>query len=180
MNDLTLKELREFKTKKDNQDVPTFEEVLQLCKGKIFINIELKDGQIKETFKEVTSLLEKYEMFNQIAISSFKHEYYEEIKTYPKKIEFGFLYHEKGHKEYKPINFNVNDCSMNIHIQDMNEEMVNKIHEKGLAAMCWCPMKQKEDDQLYEKLFKMGVDILCCNEPNKAILCRNKFFGLNK
>ena len=39
-------------------------------------------------------LVKKYDMISQIAISSFKHQYWEEIKKMDEigNIEFGFLY----------------------------------------------------------------------------------------
>ena len=60
VNNLTLEELLKLKLKgKEEQTVPTFSEVLDLCKNKIFINIEIKDPNINDTFNEVIKLIEE-------------------------------------------------------------------------------------------------------------------------
>ena len=114
VNNLTLEELLKLKLKgKEDQTVPTFNEVLDLCKNKIFINIEIKDPNINDTFNEVIKLIEEKKMFNQIAISSFHHDYFNLVSKYNKehddKIEFGYLYFDQAEKEnFKPYKFNTN------------------------------------------------------------------------
>ena len=57
--DLTLEEFLKLEVGESRQKIPTLEEVLDLCKDTIFINIELKDPNINETFDQVVKLLEK-------------------------------------------------------------------------------------------------------------------------
>ena len=79
--------------KETNQKIPTLNEVLNLCKNQIFINIELKDPNVIETFNQVINLIEEKKMLNQIALSSFNSKYYGLILNYnlthEEKIEFG-------------------------------------------------------------------------------------------
>jgi glycerophosphoryl diester phosphodiesterase len=178
IKEMTLEELKKIKTKVGDSNVPTLEEVFQYCKNKLFINIELKDPEIKETLKEVMKLVEKYDMTNQIAFSSFNHEYAEELKNYPTQFEFGYLYEDKNDKNFLPYKFNVSNCSMNVYCNDVDAEFVKKAHERGIAVMCWCSSQNEENEQFYSKLFSYGIDVLCCNEPDKAVLFRNKFFQL--
>ena len=70
VNNYNLSQLKSFRTIKGNLTIPTLEEVFQLCKNKIFINVEIKDFQIEETFNKVIKLVEDYHMQNQIQISS--------------------------------------------------------------------------------------------------------------
>ena len=67
-NDFTLEEFSKKELKETNQKIPTLEEVLDLCKNIIFINIELKDSDINETFNKVIKLIEDKKMINQIAL----------------------------------------------------------------------------------------------------------------
>ena len=55
----------------------------------MFINIELKDDRLQLTFDKVIEVVEKYNMIEQIAFSSFKHGYYDIICHY---------FHEKNHQ----------------------------------------------------------------------------------
>ena len=43
----------------EKKAIPTFSEVLDLCKNKIFVNIELKDPNFKDTFNRVIKLIER-------------------------------------------------------------------------------------------------------------------------
>lgn len=182
VNNLTLEELSKLKLKgKDNQKVPTFNEVLNLCKNKIFINVEIKDPNTIETFREVIKLIEEKKMLNQIAISSFHHEYYDLIKKYneehKEKIEFGFLYYDKNDKDdFIPYKFNTYGCSMNIYQKDVTKEIVDLAHKNNIAVLVWFKMKDEESNELYKKLFDYGIDVMCCNEPLKAKEFRDKIY----
>ena len=186
VNNITLEELLKLKLKGDeDQKVPTFNEVLDLCKNKIFINIEIKDPNINDTFNEVIKLIEEKKMIDQIAISSFHHEYYNLISKYNgehnEKIEFGFLYFDKAEKDnFKPYKFNTNGCSMNIYQKDVTKEIVDKAHENNMVVLVWFKMLDKESNELYKKLFDYGIDAICCNEPLKAKEFRDNVYYKNK
>ncbi|PXX26767.1 glycerophosphodiester phosphodiesterase family protein [Arenibacter sp. ARW7G5Y1] len=69
VDDFTLAELKELRLKFGNgiteEQVPTFEEVLQLTKGKILLDVDFKlegEAAVRQTFK----LIEKYGMADQI------------------------------------------------------------------------------------------------------------------
>ena len=49
--------LKELKSKKHNEKIPTLEEIFQLCKNKIFINIEIKDNRIEILFPILINLI---------------------------------------------------------------------------------------------------------------------------
>ena len=186
-NDLTLEELQKLRLKGEKiQKIPKFSEILDLCKDKIFINIEIKDPNINETFKEVITLIEEKKMISQIAISSFHHEYYDLISKYnnehDEKIEFGFLYFDTTEKDklIRPINYNYKNCSMNIYQKDITKKIVDKAHEHGMAVLVWFKMKDDESVELYKKLFDYGIDAMCCNEPKKAKEFRDNVYFQNK
>ncbi len=151
------------------------EEVLILCKNKIFINIELKDSNVNDTFNQVIKLIEEKEMINQIAISSFNYNYYDLILKYNwiwKNIwHFFFPFFKKYHFELKNICFN-------IYHKDITKEIVDKAHENGNGVMAWFKMKDVENDDVYKRLFDCGINVICCNEPNKAKEYRdNKYYN---
>ena len=184
-NDLTLEELLKYDLKGEEiQKIPTFNEVLDLCKNKIFINIEIKDPNINDTFHEIIKLLEAKKMISQIAISSFHHGYYDLITKYnnehDEKIEFGYLYFDKREEyRFKPYKFNTNGCSMNVYQRDVTKEMVDKAPENNIAVLVWFKMDDEESNELYRKLFDFGIDIICCNEPKNAKEFRDNVYYKN-
>ena len=169
----TLEELSKYEMIETNNKIPTLNEVLDLCKNKIFINIELKDPDINETFNQVINLIEEKKMINQIGISSFYHQYYDLIIDYnnkhEEKIEFAKIFDSSWFFPFSmKYNFDDKNICLNIYQNDITKEIVDKAHENGNAVMAWFKMKEDESEEIYQKLFDCGIDILCSNEPNKA------------
>lgn len=185
VNNITFEEIRKLEFKKDpEQKIPTLEEVLDLCKDKIFLNIEIKDSQIEETFNIVVKLIEERKMFNQIDISSFIHGYYPLVEKYNKeheeKIEFGFLYYDQKDKEFIPYKFENRGCTMNVYQKDVTKELVEKAHENGIPVMVWFKFEDEENDKSYERLFACNVDCICCNKPDEAMKYRDNVYYKKK
>jgi glycerophosphoryl diester phosphodiesterase len=186
VNNKTFEEMRKLEYKKDpEQKIPTLEEVLDLCKDKIFLNIEIKDSHVEETFDKVVKLLEQKNMFNQIDISSFNHNYHKLVEKYNKehgeKIEFGYLYYDQKDKEFIPYKFENRGCTMNVYQGDVTKELVDKAHENGIPVMTWFKYDDHEDDKSYERLLGCNVDCICCNKPDEAMKYRdNVYYKKNK
>lgn len=185
VNNVTFEELRKLEYKKDPEEkIPTLEEVLDLCKDKIFLNIEIKDSQIEETFNLVVKLLEEKKMFNQIDISSFVHGYHEFVdqynKTHDEKIEFGFLYDDKTEKKFIPYKFENSGSTMNVYQKDVTKELVDKAHENNIPVMAWFKYLDEESDKDYKRLLDFGVDCICCNKPDEAMKYRDHIYNKEK
>jgi glycerophosphoryl diester phosphodiesterase len=174
----TIKELKKFRSVEDNQPIPLLEEVLKMCKNKIFLNIEIKDNRYDIVFNEIIKLLEKYNMFNQIQISSFHHNYYNKVKNYnlnhKKKIEFGFLYINNSTSKF---NYNYPKCALNIHYTDVSGNVIKKAHKNKMAVIVWFQMNANEDLKIYKKLFQLGVDGIITNVPNILKLFRDHYYS---
>ena len=166
------------------EKIPLLEEIFQICKNKIFINIEIKDDRIDMLFPILLNLIEKYDMYQQIQISSFIHDYYYKIKDFNeknqnKKIEFGFLYHpiiERNVYKNEEFNFNFPGFQINIYAFDINEELVKKAKENNMSVMGWFKMLDEENDEIYKKLFDLNVDVICSNEPKKLMIFRENYY----
>ena len=176
-----LKDLNNVKSKFGKEKIPTLEEVFILCKNKLFINIEIKDNRNDKVFPVLINLIEKYDIQNQIQISSFFHIYYfDNIKKYneehEKKIEFGFLYPPgilKYFYGFKYI-FNIQNCTLNIFNQDITKEMCEKAHKNNMGIMAWFKMNDIENFDIYSNLYAIGVDVICSNYPKLLLEFRNK------
>ena len=80
--DLTWDELSTFRTIEDNLTMPRLIDVMELTKNKIFMNLEIKDPRADLVFPYIVELIEEYDYFDQISLSSFHHEYYDKIEEY--------------------------------------------------------------------------------------------------
>ena len=179
IKETTLAELAAIKTKEAEQPIPTLDEVFALCKDKMFINIELKDDRIELTFNAVIALAEKHSMIDQIAFSSFKHDYYTCVKQYAEakhvELEFGFLYERIGNPKYRPYNFGFENVTMNFPQLNINEETMQKARAKKCGVLVWFTMADEENESIYRKIFDLGVDVMCCNKPNEAKAFRERY-----
>ena len=172
--------LSKVRTKRGNLTMPRLDEIMQLTKNKIFMNLEIKDFRADLVFPQVVNLIEKYDYFDQISISSFHHRYYGKIVEYNnnntlgKKISFGFLYGGGSNPKAYPYHFKYN--SLNVLWTKVNKRVCEKAHENGMAVFAWFYMGVEETDKIYKSLFDSGVDIICSNDPLRAKKFRHFYY----
>ena len=63
--------MKDCETKEGKYKMPLLEEIMKITKGKIFMNLEIKDEQ-DEVWEKIEDLIEKYKYYDQISISSFQ------------------------------------------------------------------------------------------------------------
>ena len=163
------KELSSYKTRYDNLRMPTLKDVLILTRNKIFLNLEIKDPRVDLVWPELIKLIEKYDFFNQITLSSFYFDYYDKIQEYNKQknrtIPFGFLYKKNSTFEFY---FNRTGNSLNVHWTNATRDFCNKAHWNGMAVLAWFDMYEEENFEIYRQLMDNGVNVICSNEPMLA------------
>jgi len=180
--DLTWKQLSKYRTIRGKLKMPRLSDLFKLAKDKIFINLEIKDPRVNLVFPKIIELIEKYNFFDQISISSFHHGYYYKIQEYNKrklkKLTFGFLYFKLRKKRY--FNFYHRGNSLNIYWPYASKRVCDKAHKNGMAVMAWFLLNDKENNYIYKKLIENGVDVICCNDPVKAKIFRDNYYNQTK
>jgi glycerophosphoryl diester phosphodiesterase len=148
------------------QKIPTFEEVITLCKGKIGLQIEIKVVGIVE---RVVQLIEKNKMESDVIISSFTHTELQKAKSLNKNILCSAL---------EPIMSNAIKAvfSRGVFIEDakkigadgvhplykyINAKFCQKAHAAGLYVNPWTI----DSPQQFTKLQRAGVDGIISNDP---------------
>ena len=181
--DFTFEEISKLEFRDSKEKIPSLHDVLCLCKDKIFLNIELKDPNTYETFNQVIKLIEDKKMINQISITSFNINYYNLISKYnlshEEKIEFGRIYDSSwiSFFSFMKFDFSIKNICLNIYHKEITKEIIEKAHDNGNAVMAWFKMKDEENEDIYKYLFDCGIDVITCNEPNKAKEFRdNKYY----
>lgn len=174
-----LNELKQLEVRNGDDKMPTLEEVFKLSKGKLFINIEIKDRRCDKLFPILIDLIKKYDMFEKISISSFHHKYakyvYEFNQNNNKKIEFGFLYRKK--LIFDLFKYDMENTTLNVYYTDATKERCDKAHKNGMAVIAWFRMKDKETNEIYKKLLDNGVDCIISNFPKEAKAYRDFYFN---
>jgi len=153
---------------------------MEITKGKIFMNLEIKDSS-SEIWEKIQELIEKYEYYDQISICKFdifetpkklfNNEFYEQVqkynKEYNRKIVFGFLKWTPLKITYQPNN------QISLFSGVINRDVVNKIHDKGMTVGVWF---LKEPEKYYD-LFDIGVDVIITDYPLKVQNQLNEYYS---
>ena len=173
VKDYTLEELRNFKCRKfefinnDLCKVPTLEDVFELIKDKnITLNIEAKTDQIHyDLEQDVLDLVDKYNLRNNVLISSFNHKCLNIFKNIDSDYKYGALYEDE--RDYAPEKNIVdhakklNVYSINISKELVTKEMVNLAHKNNLKVYVYTINSPSQ----MIKMIDCGVDAVFSDYP---------------
>ncbi|HHD2751951.1 TPA: glycerophosphodiester phosphodiesterase [Clostridium perfringens] len=173
VKDYTFKELREFNCNKEGFKeneackIPLLEEVFDLIKDKdIVLNIEIKNDIIdyENIEKEVLDLINKYDCFSKILISSFNHEALKKFKALKDDVRLGVLYEEEI---ANIIEYAKELGAYAIHPAKslVTEELVKNAHEVGIKVNVYTVNEEAD----IEKLKNYGVDAIFTDYADKAL-----------
>jgi len=141
----------------EGEKIPTLQEVFDLCKGKIGINVEIKAlGMVESVIK----LVEKNGMSEDIMISSGIHKEIAQAKKLNSKIIWATV-EEPGVSKLVKRALKINADSINPGQILVTEELCSKAHDSGLLVNPWTPDEPKE----WETLINNGVDSIITNDP---------------
>lgn len=140
-------------------DAPLLQEVIELCKGKIDLQIELKglgalDTDFVELPQKVEELVVKKGMVDEVLITSFDLEMLRNVKN----LKTGLLFDEEP-TELGDFDYICPKSSI------VTKEMIEKAHSLGKKVYAFhVPTKE-----IGEKLLEMGVDDLGTDYPELLI-----------
>ena len=173
--DLTCNEVRKldaghwFGQKYTGAKVPTLEEVLDLCKGKIQLNIEIKpNAATPELEAETVRIIREKGFEKDCVITSQSYETLCKVKELDPEIETGYIlalgvgtYYDLPAADF----FSVESTFI-------TAGMVQQIHLRGKTISAWTINRQQDA----EKLLQLGVDDLITDKPEiiAPLLARDK------
>lgn len=141
--------------------IPTLEEVLTLCKGRMKLNIEIKENGHETAFVEkLVLLLEQYDYEHQCVISSTNYDTLVKVKQLNDKIKTGFIisavYGNFYNKKY--IDF------YSIRSNFLSKSVVDSAHRAGKEIHAWTVNTVSE----IERMKSIGVDCIITDNPTLA------------
>jgi len=158
--DMTLAKLKELRCP-EYQEIPTLQEVIDLTKGKISLQIELK---AKGTPEAVNRLLLKNGIEGDVVLISFDVELLREMKKLNPRLQVGFLFDHIpetlwGLVSEIPLEF-IGPRSIAV-----TKELVEEAHSRGLLVYAY----HVDTKELGEKLITLGVDEIGTDFPKLFI-----------
>ena len=161
-NDLTLEQLKGV-VLPNGQAIPTFEELLDLCIGKIYLNCEIKEKNV-EVCHILMDILKARNVTNKdLHFSSFKHFQLEELKRLDPSFEFSYLY--EPWDEMIPDEYMSHGDIISINHHVMTKEIVDNCHKSGKKVAVWFCARYPESIEYYPSLVEHGIDILITDKP---------------
>jgi glycerophosphoryl diester phosphodiesterase len=141
--------------------IPTLEEALIFCKGRIQLNIEIKaDTKGNRVEERLVALIDKYDYEHQCLISSSNYDTLVKIKQLNLDLKTGLVmtsaYGNFYNKEY--VDF------FSIRSRYINREVVESAHRVGKEVHAWTVNKVKEIDRMKS----IGVDCIITDNPTLA------------
>jgi len=173
IKDFTLAELKSFKPKNlefENSKLcklPTLSEVLEILNHRnIFINIELKTDIIHYSTieKDVINMVKKYDIVDNVLLSSFNHSSLEICKSIDNKIKLGVLFDNRMNNiiEYAK---DLGAYSINPNVHLVNEDLISLAHESNLKVFTYTVNKAST----VNTLDKIGCDGIFTDSIEKFI-----------
>lgn len=168
VKDLTLSEIKKLDigekmgAKWHGTRVPTLEEILELCKGKIKIYLDLKDAQPSD----IITLLRKYNMEKQVVwyISGFMNKtIMEVIKDCPACL----VMPDPGDiSNIERISVAYNPAVIATDMGHLTTEFVKKAHERRMLVFT---DDDKGNLEEWEKMINMGTDGIQTDHPEELL-----------
>lgn len=166
VKDFTLEELKKldvgsFKDKKFKMcRIPTLEEVLEFFqdKGKI-INIELKTGEfIYEGIEEkVLKAIEKYNLKENVLITSFNHQSIKRFRELDKEIRVGILLYDTQFDLARYVNdYNIEYINPSIEYIGVDRGSFSKLKKEGKVITTYTVNSIEK----MKELKKLGINII--------------------
>ncbi len=161
---MTWEELQEldvgswFSPEFAGERIPALEEVLDFCKGKINLNIEIKNvGKDSLLPEKVVRLIMERGMEEQCVVTSTSLGYLEQVKLLAPQLRTGYILSAA----YGDFDFGEKVDFISIRASFVNRRMVERAHARGMAVHAWTVNSKSE----MERLRLMEVDNLITDYP---------------
>lgn len=150
-----------FDKKYQTVRIPTLEEVLKVCRGKIHLNIEIKpSGHDKDLEEQVAKLLKKYHMRDTCVVSSLKYDSLRKIKQADDSIETAYI------TSVSYGNFTDLEYADGYSVEStlLSKGFVNKAQKAGKQIYVWTV----NSEERLENVVGMGIDNVITDDPVMA------------
>ncbi len=169
VRDLTYNRINDI-ARQDGYRVPKLVEVLDLCRGKIHLDIELKESGYERSV--VTLVKERYG-YNEFSIKSFKDKVPYNVKSIDPRIRTGLLLGKENAglgvrlNEYFPAR-RLKRCKADFvspHYLLCTREYVRRLKREGYPVFVWTV----NDEKIMDRMLALHVDGIISDRPDLLI-----------
>lgn len=147
-----------FSKEYEGEKIPTLTEVMEFCKGRVNMNIEIKNlGKDSRLPDKVVELIGEYQMKEQCVVTSTRLSYLSRVKELDPDIRTGYII-SAAYGDY----YSSDDVDfISIRSSFVNGKLVEAAHEKGKAIHAWTVNNKSE----MERMKMLGVDNIITDYP---------------
>jgi len=143
-----------------NEPVPTLQEVIDLVKGKMKLNIELKANKHEKMLAERTlKVVMDNNFLDQVVFTSFKFDEIRKIRELNKEAKVGYIF-GKLPEDVDVFSEDVDVLSVNI--KTVDAALMKKAKDAGKEVAVWTVNKPED----MKRMIEIGVDRIITNYPD--------------
>lgn len=164
VSELTLEQLRQldvgswFSQEFAGEGIPTLEEAMEFAKGRIDLNIEIKNmGDGSSLPERVAEMVEEFEMGEQCVITSTNLNYLRRIKEVSPQIRTGYILSAAYGNYYSDEAVD----AVSIRSSFVNRRLLDAVHQEGKTVYAWTVNSRVE----LERLRMLDVDDIITDDP---------------
>ncbi|NIV92440.1 hypothetical protein GWN42_06455 [candidate division KSB1 bacterium] len=167
----SLSELKSLTINSQNsklkEALPTLEEVIELVKGKVFLNVEIKTKGLPKDHIEgkVVEILRHYGIEHQTIVSSFNPIVIRRLRKIDDQIMTGYLVDKNFTFPSSEIPLSKLAGARAIHLEEslVKDKLIEKIHDAGFLTIVW----GVNDFNMMKKLIELGVHGIITDKPDQ-------------
>ncbi|WP_211748570.1 glycerophosphodiester phosphodiesterase [Paenibacillus sp. Marseille-Q4541] len=170
VKDMTFSELRMldagqwFDSSYEGQVIPTLKEVFDLAPDHLIINVEIKGGISEGVEEKLLALLEDYDMFERVVVSSFHFDSLRTLESLNPEVKTGLLYTQNfACPKQLPEAAGVNAYSLHPYFIQLEEGDYDSVQQEGVQIFAWT-VNEVVDMQ---KLLEIGIDGIITDYPGR-------------
>ncbi|MEX0272952.1 MAG: glycerophosphodiester phosphodiesterase [Flavobacteriaceae bacterium] len=145
--------------------IPMLQDVLKLVDNQVALNIELKGGNTADPVNHIVDyyVQKRGWSWDNVIISSFNWDELREMRRINPNVAIAVLTEEDPLGAI-PVAEELNAVAINPNFGDLDQEVVNAIHEKGFKVFTWTVNEPNDITEMK----RFGVDGIFTNFPERA------------
>jgi glycerophosphoryl diester phosphodiesterase len=160
-----------FHPRFEGEQVPALDGALELCKGKIPVNVEIKCADASGFIeKKVVDALRRHDSLDSATVSSFEAHALERVRRLDPRITRETLYNDPrrppGPKDLR-LAKDCGSAAFSVSLEELihREELLEEAHALGLGLKVYTV----DDLERFRKLLFLGVDGVFTNRPDALL-----------
>ena len=134
--EMTLEEIRKLSV--DGQPIPTYEEMLEACKGKMVLFTELKGATADQQMADdAVRIIKEHGMEDEVVLISLKYELIDYIETVYPEMQTGFLTFAAFGDTAK-----LNCDYLGLEEESATSDAIRDVHKQGKKVLIWTANKR--------------------------------------